>query len=308
MPSVQFGLVIPSEFTDPAGPTRLVADADRVLKLAAGHFDSAWVVDHLQAGNIHRLEGFTTLTYLAARHPQFRFGNSVLCHAFRNPALLAKMAATLQMLSGGRFILGMGCGCDEEEHLAYGYEFPDGATRVRQLDEAIQIVKGLWSHPTMTFKGEFYRVSTASCDPRPEPVPPLMVGAFGPQMLRLVARQADWWNASSTGPGRYASMSSTLGRACEALGRDPTTVRRTWCGGVSCAPTRSEAEAQAAGRFSLSDDFDFGFVGTARDIVEQMHAFIELGVDYFMLDVADFPRLDGLLRLIRSVLPKIGRG
>ncbi len=108
MRQIQFGLVIPAEFPDAYGPASLVRDAHHALELVAGHFDSVWVVDHLQSGDDQQLEGFTTLTYLAARHPGFRFGNAVLCQSFRNRALLAKMGAALQLLSGGRFILGSG--------------------------------------------------------------------------------------------------------------------------------------------------------------------------------------------------------
>ena len=114
MNSIQFGFVVPAECRNRRASW--MADVSRALDLVMGHFDSAWVVDHLQFGTMDVLEGFTTLTYLAARYPQLRFGHAVLCQSFRNPALLAKMGATLQLLSGGRFILGLGAGWHEEEY------------------------------------------------------------------------------------------------------------------------------------------------------------------------------------------------
>src|SRR4051812_22494919 len=115
---------MPAEWRDLARRGTVTADLDRALERVAGHFDSAWVVDHLQFGETEVLEGWTTLAYMAARHPQLQFGHSVICQSFRNPALLAKMGATLQLLTGGRFILGLGTGWNEEEYRAYGYPFP----------------------------------------------------------------------------------------------------------------------------------------------------------------------------------------
>ncbi len=136
MTTIQFGFILPGEVRDKQNRPTLVEDVNNALDLITGHFDSAWMIDHLQFGDNDVLEGFTTLTYLSALHPQLKFGNSVLCQSFRNPALLAKMTATLQFMSGGRFILGLGAGWHEEEYKAYGYEFPTAPVRVEQLEEA----------------------------------------------------------------------------------------------------------------------------------------------------------------------------
>ena len=202
MSSIHLGFVLPSESRDKNRRPALVEDLNRALDLIAGHFDSAWMVDHLQFGDTDVLEGFTALTYLSALHPRLRFGNAVLCQSFRNPALLAKMAATLQFMSGGRFILGLGAGWHEEEYQAYGYEFPSAPVRVEQLEEAIQIIQTMWREETATFQGRHYQVAEARCEPRPDPIPPIMVGAFKPKMLRLAAKYADWWNVSSTSLAR----------------------------------------------------------------------------------------------------------
>ena len=252
------------------------------------------------------LEGFTALSYMAALHPQLTFGHSVLCQSFRNPALLAKMGATLQFLSGGRFILGIGAGGNAEEYRAYGYDFPPGGVRVEQLEETLQIIKALWTEETATFAGQYYHVIDAHCEPKPDPLPLVMVGAFKPKMLRLTAKYADWWNVSSTGIEGYRRMAEECERACAEVGRDPATLRRTWGGGCVCAPTQAEAEAIGGDRYSADNDPDnFDFVGTPQQIVEQMRPFIDLGVDYFIVDCGGFPNLTTLELLISEVLPAL---
>jgi alkanesulfonate monooxygenase SsuD/methylene tetrahydromethanopterin reductase-like flavin-dependent oxidoreductase (luciferase family) len=305
MTHIQFGFCMPGDSLDKQRRATFVADLNRALDLVSGHFDSAWFVDHLQFGAADVLEGFTALTYMAALHPQLKFGHAVLCQSFRNPALLAKMGATLQFLSGGRFILGLGAGWHEEEYRAYGYDFPPNGVRVEQLEEALQIIQALWSQEQATFKGKYYRVSQAYCQPRPDPIPPLMFGAFKPKMLRLAAKYADWWNVSSSSINRYRAMAEAFKRACAEVGRDPSTVKRSWVGGCACAPTQAEAEAFTKGRWSADDNEDFGFVGTPSQLIEQMRPFIALGVDYFILDCGGFPELTTLEMLISEVLPAL---
>ncbi|MEZ4869403.1 MAG: LLM class flavin-dependent oxidoreductase [Caldilineaceae bacterium] len=115
MTQIQFGFTMPADQLDKAQRSTYVTDLDRALTLISGQFDAVWCIDHLQFGDADVLEGFTALTYMAARHPQLNFGHTVLCQSFRNPALLAKMGATLHFLSGGRYILGIGAGWHEED-------------------------------------------------------------------------------------------------------------------------------------------------------------------------------------------------
>lgn len=303
MRQIQFGLVVPADALDPARRHSYVADVNRLLTTVTGHYDSAWVIDHLQFEDQDILEGWTTLTYLSALHPALQWGHSVLCQSFRNPALVAKMGATLQLLSGGRFILGIGAGWNEAEYLAYGYDFPAASTRVEELDEALQIIKALWTQQRASFAGKHYQVREAWCEPKPDPLPTIMVGAFKPKMLRLAARHADWWNVSSTGIEDYRAYVQEFERACDEVGRDPGIVRRTWGGGCACAPTEQEVAQIADERLQLGEDF----VGTPAQLIEQMQPFVELGVDYFMLDCGGFPRLTTVEMLIDEVLPALNR-
>lgn len=303
---IQFGLIIPAELRGKNTPDNYVENLNRALTLIAGHFDSAWTIDHLMFDETNVLEGFTTLTYMAAQHPNLKFGHTVLCQSFRNPALLAKMAATLQFMSGGRFILGLGAGWHEAEYRAYGYDFPSRAVRVEQLEETLQIIKALWTQEKSTFIGKHYRIIDAHLEPKPNPIPPIMIGAFRPKMLRLTAKYADHWNVSSTSIDNYRLMSAEFDRACADLGRDPSTVQRSWVGGCSCAPSLEEARALVAGQWDDDDDPDnFDFIGTPQQIIEQMRPFIALGVNQFMLDCGGFPTFTTLELLINEVLPAL---
>jgi len=305
MPEIQFGLILPGELRDKQHRATYVRDVNRALEFVTGHFDSAWMVDHLQFGDTDVLEGMTTLAYFAGLHPQLKFGTSVLCQSFRSPALLAKMGATFQFLSEGRFILGLGAGWHKEEYLAYGFEFPPPSVRVEQLAETVQIIRRMWQQETVTFEGRHYRVEEARCDPRPDPAPPLMIGAFRPGMLRLTAQYADWWSVSSTGVAAYSRMADRLERYCLDSGRDPASIRRTWSGGCACAPTRQAAINMVKEFWDPDDAANFDFVGTPQELVEQMLPFMGLGVDYFMLDCGGFPDLTTLEMLVREVLPAL---
>lgn len=299
MPRIQFGLSLSS-------PHRMshqdyLASVQKSLELVTGHFDSVWFTDHLQYDNAPILEGWTILTYLAALHPQFTFGHVVVCQSFRNPALLAKMAATFQYMSSGRFILGIGAGWKEDEYKAYGYEFPSAGTRVEELEETLQIIKALWRDECATVQGKHYQVVDAYCEPKPEPIPTIMVGGFKARMLHLIARHADWWNVSWTPIAAYRELVAECERACAYVGRDPATLRRTWYGGCLCAPT--EVAVEAINRHNIPPGPNF--IGTPTQVVEQLRPFIDLGVDYFMFTNQGFPDQTTLYMLINEVLPRL---
>ena len=300
MKHIQFGWTLPN------GPrtqerSSFLADVHQGFSTIQGHFDSAWLIDHLQFDTNPLLEGWTALTYFAAQHPEFDFGHAVLSQSFRNPALLAKMAATFQYLSDGHFILGIGAGWKEDEYKAYGYDFPSAGGRVEELEETLQIVKALWRDKQATVEGKHYQVRNAYAEPKPNPVPTIMIGGSKPRMLRLVARHADWWNVSWTGIEDYRAQVTACEKACDEVGRDSTTLRRTWFGGCLCAPTEAEVKTLNVAGMSSAN----AFVGTPAQILEQMQPFLDLGVDYFMLSCGGFPQLTTLETLVSEVLPKL---
>jgi alkanesulfonate monooxygenase SsuD/methylene tetrahydromethanopterin reductase-like flavin-dependent oxidoreductase (luciferase family) len=301
MTQIEFGWIWPGGPHEDMSSAVFTETVQKGMHLITGHFDSAWATDHLQFGETPVLEGWTALTYLAAQHPQLKFGHGVLCQSFRNPALLAKMVATLHYLSGERLILGLGAGWKEDEYLAYGYPFPAAGKRIEELDETIQIIKALWHEKQATVRGKHYQVVDAYFSPRPASFPTLVIGGRQPRMLRLIARHADWWNVSSTPINDYRRYVEECERACEKVGRDPQTLRRTWFGGCLCAPTESEVKAllQQEGRPAPV------FCGTPAQVIEQLRPFIDLGVDYFMFSCGGFPRLTTLEMLVQEVLPAL---
>jgi alkanesulfonate monooxygenase SsuD/methylene tetrahydromethanopterin reductase-like flavin-dependent oxidoreductase (luciferase family) len=305
MSPIQFGLLLPAGPRTESARATFLADSRRALDLVGDSFDSAWFIDHFQMANNHDvLECWTTLSYLAALYPALRFGPAVLGQSYRNPALTAKMAATLQYLSGGRLIFGIGAGWKEDEYLAYGYDFPPPGVRVDQLDEALRIIKALWTEERATFHGRYYHVDQAGCEPKPSPLPTVMIGGEKPRMLRLVARHADWWNVSWTGPADYRDLVAELERACAEVGRDPATLRRTWFGGCACAPTEERAAALGGGRITTTS----GFLGTPEQVVEQMQSLVDLGIDYFIIGCGGFPDLTTLELVTEQVLPALNVG
>lgn len=256
------------------------------------------------------LEGWTTLTYLAALRPELRYGHLVLCQLFRNPALLAKMAATFQYLSQGHFILGIGAGWFEEEAKAYHLPFPPGPQRVSELEEQLQIIHALWCEDEVTFEGTYHQVRGAICLPRPEPLPPVLIGGHKPRMMRLIARYADWWsgygNIGAVGLEKTREHLKALDAACESVGRDPQTLRRTASISCYCAPTEQKVQELVA-----NDPPRFGpaFVGTPEQIVEQLYPLVELGFDYFMVRAGGASTdLTTLETLSHEVLPALNKG
>jgi alkanesulfonate monooxygenase SsuD/methylene tetrahydromethanopterin reductase-like flavin-dependent oxidoreductase (luciferase family) len=156
-------------------------------------FTTLWASDHFQDESPN-LEAWTLLTFLAAMFPDRRVGSLVLGQRYRNPALLAKMAASLQCLSGGRLVLGIGAGWHEPDHVAYGYGLPSRGDRVAQLREYVEILRALWGGGPVTYAGRHYSVEGAYCRPVPDPPIPLLVGTNGPRVLRIAADLADLWN------------------------------------------------------------------------------------------------------------------
>lgn len=303
MGKVQFGWAMPSGMADKANRSRHLEVMGHGLDMVKGKFDSAWFIDHIQFDNRDVLEGWTVQTYLAARHPEFDFGHAVLCQSFRNPGLLAKMGATLQFLSGGRFILGLGAGWKEDEYLSYGYDFPAPGVRVEQLDEYVRIIKALWTNEQATFDGKHYSVKDAYCEPKPDPIPTIMIGAMKPKMIELTVRHADWWNVSWTTLEDYRGMVEVCERACEEQGRDPQSLRRTWFGGCACAPTEAEYKRLLGDRPLPAG----GISGSAEQVIEQMRSFMAMGVDYFMLGTPWLPDFTSLETLLNVVLPELNK-
>ncbi len=220
-------------------------------------FDHAWLVDHLvdtDGPPEHPcLESWTLLAALATMTQRIRLGVLVTSNTFRHPAILLKSAVTVDHLSGGRLILGLGTGWHADEHRRYGIDLPAPAERVDRFEEAVHVVTALMANERTTFDGRYYRLEDAPLEPRPiqQPRIPVLIAAHRPRMLRIAARYADQWDT-------FAEMAGTatdgvgwgieeriryLDEACAAIGRDPAEIRRsTW---ASADVLRSEATYEA---------------------------------------------------------------
>ncbi len=305
---VTFGWVVSSKAsgtqTDAADdPVRLAGKyfeaVERYIEIASPYLDAVWVTDHFQQDKQAVVESMTTLGWLIGRHLRPHFGHMVLCQSYRNPALVAKMAANLQTLSGGRYILGMGAGWHEQEYRAYGYDFPPAAVRIAQLEEAVQIIRALWTQSPANFEGKYYRIVNAECVPQPDPPIPIMIGGGGEKrMLRVVARHADWWNHNFCTPEEYAHKQRVLAGHCHEVGRDPHSIVYTYDTMLNITAHPADAgEPRDKGTYIIS--------GTPDTVTRQLEAFVRLGVRHFQLRFLDFPSTRGLELFAEKVLPRL---
>jgi len=289
----------------PGQNERFITELDATLAQLRGSFRSLWMTDHFFWDGAPTYEAWTVLSYLAARYPDFEVGPMVLGQSYRNPALLALMASTLQNLSGGRFVMGIGAGWKEDEYRAYGYPYPEPRLRVQQLEETLIILKKLWQEPGQTsFQGQHYRIDRAWCEPKPQQPIPILVGGGGYTTMKHAATYADIWNLPDCPLPAYKERQRVLWRHCEAIGRDPASLRCSWFGRVAIG--NNEAEALARGR-SRADKWtpENAFVGSPSQIAEQMQAFVEQGCDYFMVDIIGAPDAEVISLFTEELIPAL---
>lgn len=271
-------------------------------------YHSFWLVDHfwtLGLPDVDLLEAVTMMSAIAARTERVRIGTLVLCNSFRNPALLAKSLTTIDHISNGRLEVGLGSGWMEQEYRANGYDFPSIGTRLRQLEEGLQILKAMFTENRATFKGRYYSVTDAPNNPKPvqKPHPPIMIGGAGEKvMLRLVAKYADRWNC----PAGYRDFKKTLGVLhghCRALGRDPKEITVSEQVMVCIGANKAEADQKwemAKGR----KPFSFTAVkGTPDEVIEQLRERVSWGITMFTMMFADMAPPQTVELFAREVMP-----
>jgi alkanesulfonate monooxygenase SsuD/methylene tetrahydromethanopterin reductase-like flavin-dependent oxidoreductase (luciferase family) len=307
---VRFGWRIPDFPVNDSRGKEFGEQVLRALDEVHEGFDSAWQADHFvpwarfAPPDADTLEAWTTIAYLAGRYTNLLFGNIVLCQSYRSPALLAKMAATFQLLSGGRLVLGIGAGWKEDEYLAYGYEYPSTQARLEQLEETVQILRKMWNEPRASLEGKHYYIREAICEPKP-PLPiPLMVGGGGKKVtLRITAQYADWWNFPGCTPERYAELLAVLKKHCLEVGRDYEQIVKTWLSDcVAIAPTH-EAALEIA-QSSPFYDPETSIVGTPDEVARRLGQYVDLGVEHFILRFVDFPGTQGAKLFAQEVRPR----
>ena len=286
---LKFGWISPAIGPPESNHETLVVYQDReIFPKVLHHFDSVWVCDHFYGfdrKNDPFLEGWTALTWLGARYPTVQLGHHVLGVGYRSPSLTGKMASTLQTLSGGRFVLGIGAGWREEEYHKYGYEFPRPAVRIAQLDEAIQLMRKMWTEEAPTFKGKHFQIAEAYAPPLPKLPPPVMIGGGGEQlMLPLVGRQADWWNTSAgRGLDTFKHKRDIVYRSAEAAGRDPKSITITLTREAPLPKTKDESAKW----------------------VDELRPFIDAGVGHVLGDFGHVTSTEPVMRFVEEVIPAL---
>ncbi|MFQ6026687.1 MAG: LLM class flavin-dependent oxidoreductase [Dehalococcoidia bacterium] len=269
--------------------------------------------------NAPALECWTTLSALADATQRIRLTPLVLANTYRHPALLAKMAATLDVISGGRLELGLGAGGGRGDHQASGIPFPPTRVRVAMLEEAIQLITRLWAEPQVDFQGSFYQLRGATLDPKPkQPRPPLLIGGHGEtHMLRAVAKYADICNIGfEMNPEEYQAKLRVLAEYCREAGRDFSEIEVTHNTRVLVARTEAELEAQItcqaarsyqgpeAYRASLSR----AIAGTPEQCVDQISQLVARGIAYFFLLFPEPVSVDDLRLFAEQVMPHFHSG
>jgi len=259
MTSVSFGFK-----TEPPRATyrelvRIWQEADEIPAIA-----DLWAFDHFVPLRADPgdpcLEGWTTLTALATHTRRARVGLLVASNTYRHPAVLANMAAALDVITEGRLEFGLGAGWHEGEHRMYGIPLGTTASRIHAMDEACEVIKLLWTNERSSFNGRFYTLDDARCEPKPiqRPHPPITIGGTGEKLtLRVVARHADRWNFNGSSVDDFVRLNGVLDEHCAAVGRDPSTIIRSV-------------------QTKLNDDFP----GAAEEVA----AYVEAGAQHVILN------------------------
>jgi len=276
-------------------------------------FTSIWLFDHLfSPGQPDRpsLEAWTLATALLAHTSTLRVGHLVLCNNFRHPALLARMATTLDVISGGRLEFGIGSGSVAGEHALGGFPWGTGLERTERLGEALEIITLMFRQPETTFSGRHYQIHDLPNQPRPvqEPGPPIHVGGAGPRTLEMVARYADVWNVPTYALRDWRTKADELDAACDRIGRDPLSVRRSVEAVMVIGPDQTAVDGAMAGAQRRYGGpgwglVEGGFVGTPPAIVERIATLVAEGFTSFIFVAADRAQ-EATLRLFgEEVIP-----
>lgn len=243
---ISFGVQIAQEALDYLNIKKIALECEEL------GFDSIWVYDHFYPLSTPFdqpvFESWTTLTALALETKVIRLGTLMTCYLFRYPSVLAKMSATLDIISGGRLEFGIGAGWFEEECLAYGILFPNSATRIKQLKESIQIIKKMWTEKKTDFRGRYYRIKDAICEPKPlqQPFPPIWIGGKGEKLLlKVVAELADYCNFSFCTPEEFKRKINILDKYCVLNRRNKDEIKKSLYCNVLIAETENEIKIRS---------------------------------------------------------------
>jgi len=284
---------------------------DIVLECERLGYHSVWIDDHLMYGKDPLLECWSTLAALASITSRIRLGTMVTSAVFRNPAVLAKAAATVDIVSNGRLEFGIGAGGQKEEHEAYGFTFTEPSVRISRMREAVEIIKALWTQEKTTYVGKHFHVNGAFCEPKPlqKPHPPITIGGGGEKVTLKVTAQysdrADFGYLPSL--EEYEHKLRVLEEYCNAFGRSFAKIEKScWPTGQIILGENKRGLDDKINRLkpktvSLEDYEKYTFAGTPDEFLEVLHPYRELGVAHFMLAFADLTETSSLRAFAQHV-------
>ena len=281
-----FGVALPSAVATYAQVRDVALECERL------GYDSVWLNDHMYEGWLPPekhdhpyLDCWTLLPALAVSTESIRLGTLVTSNTFRPPALLAKMATTLDVISKGRLDMGIGAGDLPVEHETYGIEYPRDSERIARLREALHVIISMWTEEKPRFKGRFYEIKEPPCWPRPvqKPHPPIWIGSISgkSRIVKVAAEFADNFNVLGGSPDSYRERMSILDRYCRELGRDPDEIRRSWHGFANI-----KGEEQSI-----------------KKTISDMKAMADAGVQDFLLSFEDRTDISALRVFAENILP-----
>ncbi len=303
---VNFGVQIQQEQLKYADIRKIVQECESL------GFNSVWLYDHLYplAPSLQKsvLECWVTLAALAVETETIRLGSLVTCNLFRHPPLLAKMSATLDVISEGRLEFGIGAGWYEEECVAYGIPFPRAGTRINQLREAVQIIKKMWTQDETSFEGEYYTVRNASCNPKPlqKPYPPIWIGGKGEKLLTVAAEFGDACNLPWCTPEQLKQRIDYIQKYCISLGRKPKSLTVSLYFDVLIGRDKKEVMEKLL-KFKwegvpLEKHQNLNIIGTPGECLDRITEYMDIGATYFIVNFPEISKLDSLRLFANSVL------
>lgn len=318
---MEFSVFLPTGFArefarvpDPVQAYNTLTDLAAAAELAG--YETLWAPDHLTTippSHDMVFEVWSVISALARDTSRIRLGQMVTSNGYRHPALLAKIASTVDVLSNGRLAFGIGAGWYEPDYLQYGYQFGTTAERLRRLDEAVQIIRSMWTQPETTFHGKYYQVSGAVNEPKgvQKPHVPLMIAGGGEKItLRLVAQYADACNIMDS-PSVLKRKFATLERHCDQVGRDYSSIKRTATTMVIIRDSDKAARALVPPGIDFafpSDVGSYALVGSVETVQQRIAAYAEAGVQELALGFEDPTNVNQIHEFADLFMPTPSRG
>jgi F420-dependent oxidoreductase-like protein len=309
---LKFGLQHPNFTFDGEGPQIVEKLRTLVGRAESYGFDSFWVMDHFHqipnVGGLQEpmLEGWTTQSVVAGLTSRIKIGTLVTGIVYRHPSVLAKVGATLDVLSKGRLYMGIGAAWNVDEATAYGIPFPPVKERMQRLEEAVQIIRKMWIEENATFTGKFYQIRNANCNPKPiqKPHPPIMIGGSGERRtLKIVAKYGDACNIFGSVETVKRKL-EVLREHCRSVGRDYDSIVKSKLGHIVIDKDKERVMEAIKG---IPEDRrrEYAIYGTPEEVRRQVQAFRDAGIEYLIVNLEPDRELQALELFANEVVKKL---